>query len=138
MEAKILEIFSNEISKMVFLSIAAFVVSMALTPVYTYLAYRFKFWKRQRDTSTTGEKLEVFTKLHADKFTRNIPTMAGLILLVTVVAITLIFNLDREQTWLPLVALVGGGLVGLIDDVINIRGKIGGVAGLRSGIKFLL
>lgn len=138
MEAKILEIFSNEISKMVFLSIAAFVVSMALTPVYTYLAYRFKFWKRQRDTSTTGEKLEVFTKLHADKFTRNIPTMAGLILLVTVVAITLIFNLDREQTWLPLVALVGGGLVGLLDDIINIRGKIGGVAGLRSGIKFLL
>jgi phospho-N-acetylmuramoyl-pentapeptide-transferase len=138
MEAKILEIFSNEISKMVFLSIASFVLSMALTPVYTYLAYRFKFWKRQRDTSTTGEKLEVFTKLHADKFTRNIPTMAGLILLVSVVLITLIFNLDREQTWLPLVALVGGGLVGLLDDIINIRGKIGGVAGLRSGIKFML
>lgn len=138
MEEKILEIFSNEISKIVFLSIASFALSMALTPVYTYLAYRFKFWKRQRDTSTTGEKLEVFTKLHAEKFTRNIPTMAGLILLVSVVVITLIFNLDREQTWLPLVALVGGGLVGLLDDIINIRGKIGGVAGLRSGIKFML
>lgn len=138
MEAKLLETLNNEISKMVFLSIAAFVVSMALTPVYTYLAYRYKFWKRQRGTSTTGEKLEVFTKLHAEKFTRNIPTMAGLILVVTVVVLTLIFNLDREQTWLPLAALVGGGLVGLIDDVINIRGKIGGVAGLRSGIKFLL
>lgn len=138
MEAKFLEIISNEVSKVVFLSVAAFTLSMALTPFYTYLAYRYKFWKRQRDTSTTGEKLEVFTKLHAEKFTRRIPTMAGLVLIVTVVVLTLAFNLNREQTWLPLVALVGGGLVGLIDDIINIRGKIGGVAGLRSGIKFLL
>lgn len=138
MEANLLEIISHEISKMVFLSIAGFVLSMALTPVYTYLAYRYKFWKRQRDTSTTGEKLEVFTKLHAQKFERHIPTMAGMILVVTVVVLTLVFNLNREQTWLPLVALIGGAAVGLLDDIINIRGKIGGVAGLRSGIKFLL
>ena len=26
------------------------------------------------------------------------------------------------QTWLPLAALVGGGIVGLIDDIINRRG----------------
>jgi phospho-N-acetylmuramoyl-pentapeptide-transferase len=37
-----------------------------------------------------------------------------------------------------LVALVGGGIVGLIDDVINIRGNGSGVAGLRSSIKFAM
>lgn len=120
------------------LALGALILSVAMTPVYTYLAYRYRLWKRQRDTSTTGEALEVFTKLHASKFTRNIPTMAGLILVVAVSIITILFNLDREQTWLPLAALLGGAVVGLIDDVINIRGKQLGVAGLRSGIKFVM
>ena len=34
----------------------------------------------------------------------------GLIIVLAVVVITLIFNLDRRQTWLPLLALVGGGI----------------------------
>lgn len=123
---------------MVSLALGGLSLSLVLTPVYTYLAYRHRLWKRQRDVSTTGEVLEVFTKLHAQKFTRNIPTMAGLIIVLAVTAITLLFNLDREQTWLPLAALLGGAAVGLIDDIINIRGKQLGVAGLRSGIKFAM
>ena len=123
---------------MVSLALGGLSLSLVLTPVYTYLAYRHRLWKRQRDVSTTGEVLEVFTKLHAQKFTRNIPTMAGLIIVLAVTAITVLFNLDREQTWLPLAALLGGAAVGLIDDIINIRGKQLGVAGLRSGIKFAM
>ncbi len=123
---------------MVSLSLGALTLSLVLTPIYTYTAYRYKFWKRQRDISTTGEALSVFTKLHAAKFQRNIPTMAGLIIVLAVTAITLLFNFDREQTWLPLAALLGGAAVGLIDDLINIRGKQLGVAGLRSGIKFAM
>jgi phospho-N-acetylmuramoyl-pentapeptide-transferase len=37
-----------------------------------------------------------------------------------------------------LAALVGGAFVGLVDDVINIRGQGKGVAGLRSSIKFAM
>jgi phospho-N-acetylmuramoyl-pentapeptide-transferase len=118
------------------LSVGAFLLAMLLTPVYTYLAYRHKFWKKQRSTSTTGEKLEVFTKLHANKFKRNIPTMAGMIFVIAITFVTFFFNLDRKETWLPLAALIGGALVGLLDDIINIRGKGLGVAGLRSSLKF--
>lgn len=120
------------------LSVIAFVVAMLLTPVYTFLAYRYKFWKRQRTESTTGEQLKVFTKLHANKFKRNIPTMAGLVFVLVIVAVTFLFNLDRRETWLPLAALAGGAIVGLIDDIINIRGKKSGVAGLRSQLKFIM
>lgn len=120
------------------LSVIAFVIAMLLTPVYTFVAYRYKFWKRQRTESTTGEALKVFTKLHAGKFKRNIPTMAGMVFVLVVVIVTFFFNLDRRETWLPLAALAGGALVGLIDDIINIRGSGKGVAGLRSQLKFIM
>lgn len=120
------------------LSVGAFLLAMFLTPIYTFLAYRYKFWKKQRSTSTTGEKLEVFTKLHAAKFKRNIPTMAGVIGVISIFVVTFFFNLNRAETWLPLAALVGGGAVGLLDDIINIRGNGSGVAGLRSGLKFAM
>jgi phospho-N-acetylmuramoyl-pentapeptide-transferase len=128
---------THELSTTFLLSLAAFLLAMFLTPVYTYLAYRYKFWKKQRTNSTTGEALTVFNKLHANKFTRNIPTMAGLIFVIAITLVTM-FNLDRGQTWLPLAALVGGGLVGLLDDIINIRGSGKGVAGLRSNLKFAM
>jgi phospho-N-acetylmuramoyl-pentapeptide-transferase len=128
---------THHLSNTFLLSLAAFLLAMSLTPVYTYVAYRYKFWKKQRTNSTTGEALTVFNKLHANKFTRNIPTMAGLIFVVAIAGVTL-FNLNRGQTWLPLAALVGGGLVGLLDDIINIRGTGKGVAGLRSSIKFAM
>lgn len=120
------------------LSVGAFLLAMLLTPVYTFVAYKYKFWKRQRTESTTGEQLKVFTKLHANKFKRNIPTMAGMVFVLSIVVVTFFFNLDRKETWLPLAALAGGAIVGLIDDIINIRGKGKGVAGLRSQLKFLM
>lgn len=133
-----LPILTMQLIKITLLAIAALSVSMMLTPIYTFFAYKYKFWKRGRTTSTTGELLQVFNELHREKLSRNIPTMAGLIIVASVTLVTLMFNFDREQTWLPLAALIGGGAVGLLDDVINIRGKEAGVAGLRSGLKFMM
>lgn len=127
---------TNDLAYILILSAVTFVAAMLLTPVYTHFAYKYKFWKKQRSTSTTGELLKVFTKLHKEKFERNIPTMAGTIGVAAITLVTVTLNLDRAETWLPLAALIGGGAVGLLDDVINIRGKGGGVAGLRSSVKF--
>lgn len=133
-----LESFTTDLNATFILSVGAFLLAMALTPVYTYFAYRYRFWKKQRSTSTLGEKLEVFVKLHANKFTRNIPTMAGIIGVVAISFVTYFFNWDRAETWLPFAALIGGAGVGLLDDVINIRGQGKGVAGLRSSLKFAM
>jgi phospho-N-acetylmuramoyl-pentapeptide-transferase len=130
--------FTNEATRVFSLSFLAFVVAMLLTPIYTYFAYRYRFWKQPRTQATTGEATPVFTKLHAEKHKRNIPTMAGIIMVLTAAFITVLFNLDRQQTWLPLAALIGGGAVGLIDDIINIRGNGGGLKGLRAPIKFAM
>lgn len=131
------ELLTSDTSQIFLLSVAAFLLAMMLTPIYTALAYRYRFWKKQRSTSTSGEMLEVFTKLHAAKFKRNIPTMAGMIGVITIAIVTLVFNFERE-TYLPLAALMSGAVVGLIDDIINLRSNGHGVAGLRSSVKFTM
>lgn len=129
------QLLQGDVTQIFLISAGAFLLAMMLTPFYTFMAYRYRFWKKQRSTSTNGEVLEVFSKLHANKFRRNIPTMAGVIGVVTIAAITFTFNFD-ERTYLPLAALIGGAIVGLIDDIINLRSNGHGVAGLRSSIKF--
>jgi phospho-N-acetylmuramoyl-pentapeptide-transferase len=115
-----------------------FALAIALTPVYTYFAFKNKWWKQMRSTATTGEKAKIFTALHAAKHKRNIPTMAGIIMVAAITIVTLLLNLSRSQTYLPLFGLVAAGAIGLLDDIINIRGSGKGVAGLRSAIKFSL
>ncbi len=129
---------NDSLAQALILSGLAFFLAMALTPVYTFVAYRYKFWKRQPKASTATEDQNIVAKLHANKFKRNIPTMAGAVFVIAIAVVTLLFNLNRQETWLPLAALVGGALVGLIDDIINIRGDGKAVTGLRSSLKFIM
>ncbi|MBR2710292.1 phospho-N-acetylmuramoyl-pentapeptide-transferase [Candidatus Saccharibacteria bacterium] len=120
------------------LALAGFLLSMGLTPIYTYFAYKYHFWKKQKKTTVDGQALPVMTKLHAHKFKHTFPTMAGMVGVVAITLVTWIFNLDRGQTWLPLFGFLGGSLVGAIDDSINIFGSGRGAAGLRGPVKFTL
>lgn len=123
--------------RMLVYGILSFVIASVLTPIFTYFAYRYKLWKKQRTDDVSGQKLAVFNKLHEKKLKRNIPTMAGLIFVISIASITLIFNFSYN-TYLPLAALLVGGIVGLIDDVINLFSDGIGKAGLRPWIKFSL
>lgn len=138
METLHIAVQTETLIRILLLGFLGFLVSMIVTPIYTTLAYNGKWWKKPRTTTTTGEKAKIFTKLHAEKHKRLIPTMAGAVVIFSVCAVTLAFNLSREQTWLPLAAFAGAALVGLIDDIINIRGTGAGVAGLPSKLKLLL
>ncbi len=129
---------SNTLIHILLLGTLGFLLSMLITPIYTTLAYRGQWWKKPRTTATTGEVAKIFSKLHAGKHLRNIPTMAGVIFVLAVLIVTLCFNLSREETWLPLAAFVGAASIGLIDDMINIRGRGGGIAGIPPKIKLLL
>ena len=120
------------------LALGSFLLAMFLTPIYTNFAYKHKLWKRQKTVDVTGKQLTVMNKLHKDKIKRHFPTMAGVIMLVTVPVVLLATNcLDRGQTWLPIAAFVGGGLIGFVDDVLNLFGK-SSVAGLRAPVKFAM
>jgi phospho-N-acetylmuramoyl-pentapeptide-transferase len=127
-----LELLKQKTTTVFLLSFLAFCVAMLLTPIYTHFAFRYKLWKKRRDTAVTGEKLQVISKLRIKR--DPVPLMAGLVTIAAVTFVTVAFNLERSQTWLPMAALLGGGAVGLIDDIINIRGN----GGLRARLKFTM
>jgi phospho-N-acetylmuramoyl-pentapeptide-transferase len=129
---------SHTIEQIFTFGFLSFITAMVLTPLYTTAAFSGKWWKQARTTAITGEKAKVYQKLHAAKHQRHIPTMAGAIFVLATVLVTLAGNLSRSQTWLPLAAMTGAGLIGLFDDIINIRGIGGGIAGMRAKVKAML
>lgn len=133
-----LQALMDPLAKIFMLGLGSFILAMLITPIYTYFAYKYKFWKQMRHDAMSGGEAKVYEKLHAEKHKRHIPTMAGVIFVIAITIITLVFNLSREQTWLPLAALVAAGAVGLVDDIINIRSHGKGIAGMRAPVKFAL
>lgn len=129
---------SHTLEKIFGLGLASFLISMLLTPVYTTAAFAGKWWKQARTTAITGEKATVYQKLHAAKHERHIPTMAGAIFVLSIILVTLFGNLSRPQTWLPVAAMASAGMIGLLDDLINIRSFGSGIAGMRAKVKSLL
>lgn len=129
---------TNTVIRLFLLAFLSFCFSMLITPLYTNVAYRRQLWKRQRVDAWAGGEATVYKELHAEKHKRNIPTMAGVVFVVSIGLVTILMNLDRGETWLPLAAMVGSAAIGLLDDFINIRGNGLGIAGMRAKIKFFL
>src|SRR4051812_40224543 len=92
------------------LAFFSFALSMVLTPLYTTLAYKREWWKKARTKAVTGETASFYKKPQGKKHRRNIPTMAGIIFVVSTILITLVANLSRAKTWLPLAAMSGAGM----------------------------
>lgn len=126
------------IIKIFTLGALGFIVAFLLTPVLTHFLYKYKLWrKKARAKAIDGGELPVFLKFHTEGET-NIPRLGGLIIWGTILILALFFFLlaktgifwlqklnflSRPQTWLPLFALVVASLVGLFDDILQIKGK---------------
>ncbi len=129
-----------DIAKVFSLSFVAFIMGMLLSPLLLKLLTKFKMGKQIREESTAP----VFVSMHKSK--SGTLTGAGILIwgitIVLIVAMFIISKvapnsgiaflnfLSRKETWLPLGALIGAAVVGLIDDYINVRGfipKVGGI-----------
>lgn len=115
-----------------FLTTLSFILCIALTPLLTHFLYKYKIWKKIREEAITGERAKVFYSLHKHK--KNTPTMGGILLWGIILLTTLLFNLSREWTYLPLFTLVACGILGLVDDYVNIKG-FSKIKGLPAKIK---
>lgn len=120
--------------RIVGIAMLTFLVAFGLTPILTHFLYKYKFGKSIRNTGKTP----IYSKLHAEK--EGTPVGGGIVIWgsVTLLAIGFWFLskiipsditrnlnfLSRGQTLLPLGALFGSAMVGLVDDYLNVR-KIG-------------
>lgn len=138
----------TEIIRILILSSAAFILAMCLTPLWTRFLYKKKLGKQIRAEETAP----IFFALHKGK--SGTPTMGGVIIWMSVlILVAILFYagklwpnstwswlnfLSRSQTWLPLTALIGAAIIGLVDDYLNVRriGPFGG--GLAFRLKFWL
>ena len=128
------------IAKVITLSTLAFVIAIALTPLVAHFLYKYKIGIKIKKKSVTGEKLSFVSKMHAHK--QGTPTMGGTIVWLTVLilagAMMLIASflsenlqnvwvgrldfVSRSQTWLPIFALVTAAILGLVDDIMSVKG----------------
>jgi len=123
----------------------AFFLAFLLTPILTNYLYKNKMWKKKaRTEALSGGEAVIFNKLHKDKEVGT-PRMGGILIWgITLITSLLFFFLpeifpsvlsdklnflSRGQTWLPLFTLIFASLVGLVDDVLQINGKGGYMAG---------
>jgi len=129
---EVLLISSSDIARMLWLAVLSFLIAVAWTPLFTNFAYKYNLGKRIRDSKNAP----IYAKMHAKK--SGTPTMGGILIWVTAAVLTLVFNLVRSATWLPLFCLILTGAVGAIDDIFNIKGWGSQGGGLRFREKFLL
>ncbi len=122
----------SEMARVFWLAVLSFLIAIAWTPIFTNFLYKHKLGKRIRDAKSAP----IFHKLHKHK--SGTPTMAGILIWGTTALLTIIFNLERSATWLPLFALVATGIVGAVDDLFNVRGIGEKGGGMRFKHKFPL
>lgn len=131
-----IQIYLPNLAKIFWLTGISFIIAIIWTPIFTDFLYRNRFGKRIRKTGFDEKRAPIFYALHKNK--AETPTMGGLVVWVTTAVITLLFNLSRAGTWLPLFALVSSGIIGAIDDIANIKGIGPHGGGLRFRIKLLI
>ncbi|MFA5052509.1 MAG: phospho-N-acetylmuramoyl-pentapeptide-transferase [Parcubacteria group bacterium] len=115
--------------KVLAVTMTAFAIAIAVTPLILKLLRRFGLKKQIRDASSAP----VMSALHAKK--EGTPTMGGVIIWGTVLATAVLMFLaskilggiyenlnfiDRAETYLPLAAMIIAALVGLADDLLGV------------------
>jgi phospho-N-acetylmuramoyl-pentapeptide-transferase len=133
------------IVKVLLPAIIAFVIGIGITPLWTTYLYKNEMWKKKAKTvAVDGYGTPIFNKLHQEKEVK-VPRLGGVIIWATSVIVIAMFwmlshmlpgsvfvkldFLSRDQTWIPLMSLLIGAIIGFFDDILEIRGSLDYKAG---------
>ncbi len=124
-----MSLITFQIIRHLFLFVISFLLALALSPLLIRVLYKYHLGKQIRQDSNAP----IFISLHKKK--EGTPTMGGILIWGSTLFITYLFYslflftdgffskihfLSRSQTLLPLGAMVGAALVGLVDDLLGI------------------
>lgn len=132
---------SFDIFKVVIPLVLTFLFGIFLTPSLSRIMYEHRLWKRS-DRGSQKENpgiSEAFSQIHDGKKELSTPRIGGVVIWLAVLCNVLVIwilskvlptditvkldFLSRNQTWLPLFALLVASGVGLADDLLQIFGK---------------
>jgi len=139
--------------KILVTGVLAFLLAFLITPLWANFLYKKKIGIKIKTSGVQGEKLTYVSRLHKDK--SGTPTMGGVIVWGSVLLLAFASHdlftwialwtdthffarldfLSRKEVWLPLFALGAGGVLGILDDYMSVRG-IGKNKG--GGMRFLM
>lgn len=135
------------ITRALFLALIAFGFTVLWTPFLSHFLYKYKLGKRIRNSGETP----IFSALHAHK--AGTPTMGGILIWGTTLFLIILFYLlslwfpalegfnflTKKETLLPLVALIAAAIIGIFDDLLDIRGRgVLGGGGLKTRHRLII
>ncbi len=99
---------------MVVALLLAFVGLVILAPIYINLLQRLGYGKQIRSDGPEAHYGKAGT-----------PTMGGMLVVVVVLFLAMALRLESPATLTPMLTLVGVGILGAIDDFVNVRSGVG-------------
>lgn len=114
-----------------------FAVGIAMTPVLMRYFIKYRMWKKssRRNANTSI----AFQQIHNEEGELSTPRAGGILIWLSVALVTLLFALiawivptaltsklnflSRNQTLIPLFALLAAAGIGLVDDLLQITGR---------------
>lgn len=122
-------------------TIISFVIGISVTPLFSRIFYKYKMWKRSsriaEENTGSLEMAEAFKEIHNHKETHT-PRVGGIIVWFSVCMTIILSSLfaysynnvdfslsfiSRNQTLIPMISLLLGAFLGLIDDFLQIFGN---------------
>ncbi len=128
-------------------TLLAFVIGLALTPPCLAFLRKYRLGKQLRVEAVDGGSASVFLTYHKNK--AGTPTMGGVLIWVSILLTVIVSRalslygtvdhslLQRGQVYIPLAMLIALGILGGVDDYVNIRG-MGKNKGLNAWSKLAL
>lgn len=116
--------------------VIAFGIGILAAPVLSHYLYKHKAWKKKggKGKGLGDDKgTPLFDEMHGERETYT-PRMGGILIwasvLLTAAVLMLVAQMgegyigldfvNREQTWLPLCALLFGAVLGLVNDILDV------------------
>jgi phospho-N-acetylmuramoyl-pentapeptide-transferase len=94
--------------------LAAFALMMILAPIYIGLLRRLGYGKQIRSDGPEA---------HLGK--AGTPTMGGMLMVAVVLFLAMAMRIEDAATLTPMLTLMGVGILGAVDDFVNVRSGIG-------------
>lgn len=105
-----LSLIQHALTYLLFSAIGAFIWA----PLLIKILYKYKITRRAEfDFTLKGDRNQKI----------GTPIMGGLLVIITVTIITVLFNWNRENTYVPMGVMGIAALLGATDDLLNIFGK---------------